>query len=59
MNFVPPIATGGGYVAASYVVFLALVVIYVAIMAAKLVRLERDLSDLTQRVDQQPTTDEH
>jgi hypothetical protein len=36
-----------GYVAAAYLVFLALVLIYVAIMASKLVRIERDLADLS------------
>jgi hypothetical protein len=33
-------------VAAAYLVFLALVLIYVAIMATKLARIERELSDL-------------
>jgi hypothetical protein len=35
-----------GYVAAAYLVFLALVLIYVAIMAAKLGRVQRDLQEL-------------
>lgn len=38
------------YVAAAYIVFLALVLVYVAIMAAKLGRIERELTDLTERV---------
>jgi hypothetical protein len=38
----------GGYVAAAYLVFFALVLIYVAIMATKLSRLERDLSELNE-----------
>jgi hypothetical protein len=37
-----------GYVAAAYLVFLALVLIYVAIMASKLVRIERDLAELSE-----------
>jgi hypothetical protein len=37
---------GGGYLAAAYVVFAALLVAYVAIMAAKLSRLERSLDEL-------------
>jgi hypothetical protein len=37
---------GGRYVAAAYVVFVALIVAYVAIMAAKLSRIERALDDL-------------
>jgi len=35
-----------GYVAAAYLVFLALVLIYVAIMAAKLGRVQRELQEL-------------
>ena len=38
----------GGYVAAAYLVFLALVLIYVAIMATKLARMERDLKELNE-----------
>ena len=37
---------GDGYVAAAYLVFLALVLIYVAIMAARLSRVERELAEL-------------
>jgi len=39
------------YLAAAYLVFLALVLLYVANMAARLSRLERDLAELT-RVDE-------
>ena len=45
----------GGYVAAAYLVFFALVLIYVAIMAAKLSRLERDLSELNELAEKQAT----
>jgi hypothetical protein len=41
-----PLHTAGKYVAAAYIVFVLLLVIYVGIMAAKLQRIERDLSDL-------------
>jgi hypothetical protein len=41
----------GGYVAAAYLVFVALVLIYVAIMATKLSRLERDLEELNELAD--------
>ena len=41
--------TGGNYVAAAYVVFLALVLIYVAIMATKLARIEKELNELQSR----------
>jgi CcmD family protein len=40
-----------GYVAAAYLVFFALVVIYLAIMAAKLARLERELGELNELAD--------
>jgi len=40
-----------GYVAAAYLVFFALVLIYVVIMAAKLSRFERELSELNELAD--------
>jgi len=43
-----PLDEAGPYVAAAYLVFFALVLIYVAIMAAKLGRIERDLTELTE-----------
>jgi CcmD family protein len=43
----------GGYVAAAYLVFFALVLIYVAIMAAKLSRIERELGELHDHLDRQ------
>jgi hypothetical protein len=42
--------TAGPYVAAAYIVFFAIVLIYVAIMASKLVRNERTLTELTDLV---------
>ena len=46
-----------GYVAAAYLVFFALVLIYVVIMASKLARFERELSELNELADHrtQPT----
>ncbi len=41
-----PLDEAGKYVAGAYVVFLILVLVYVAIMAAKLDRMRRDLTDL-------------
>ncbi len=41
-----PLNEAGKYVAGAYVVFLALIVVYVAIMAAKLQRIERELGEL-------------
>jgi hypothetical protein len=40
-----------GYVAAAYLVFLALILIYVLIMAAKLSRFEREVSELNELAD--------
>ena len=40
-----------GYVAAAYLVFLGLVLVYVAIMATRLARLERELVELTQETE--------
>ncbi len=37
-----------GYVAAAYLVFLALVLVYVAIMAVRLVRIEREVVELVE-----------
>jgi type II secretory pathway component PulM len=42
-----------GYVAAAYLVFLALVLIYVVIMAAKLARFEREVSELNELADRE------
>jgi hypothetical protein len=46
-----PLDDAGPYVAAAYLVFVALILIYVAIMAGKLVRIARDLAELTEIVD--------
>ena len=46
-----PLDDAGPYVAAAYLVFLALILIYVAIMAGKLVRIARELGELTQIVE--------
>ena len=45
--------SGGKYVAAAYCVFLAIVLIYVAIMASKLVRIERELHALAEPPEEQ------
>ncbi len=42
----------GGYVAAAYLVFLALLLIYIAIMAVRASRFERDLDDVLRLVEQ-------
>ncbi|HEY7618181.1 MAG TPA: hypothetical protein VH834_00355 [Solirubrobacteraceae bacterium] len=43
-----------GYVAAAYLVFFALVLIYLVIMATKLARFERELSELDELADRAP-----
>ena len=46
-----PLHTAGKYVAGAYIVFLAIVVIYVAIMAARLSRTHRDLARLKREIE--------
>jgi hypothetical protein len=46
-----PLHEAGKYVAGAYLVFLALVLIYVAIMATKLSRIERELIELNELAD--------
>jgi CcmD family protein len=41
-----PLDEAGKYVAGAYVVFFALILIYVSIMAARLARIERELGEL-------------
>jgi hypothetical protein len=55
-----PLDEAGKYVAAAYLVFLALILIYVAIMAGRLSRIERDLSEVTDLLETRgaPSEDE-
>ena len=53
-----PLDEAGRYVAAAYLVFLALILIYVAIMASKLSRIERDLTELNELVDRRREREE-
>ena len=46
-----PLDEAGKYVAGAYLVFLALVLIYVAIMAAKLARIDEELGELAELAD--------
>jgi hypothetical protein len=46
-----PENSNDGYVAAAYIVFFALVLIYVAIMAIRLGRVERDVRKLRENAD--------
>ena len=52
-----PLGEAGKYVAAAYLVVFTLVVIYVAIMAAKLQRIERELSELASFAEQRAGAD--
>jgi hypothetical protein len=49
-----PLHEAGKYVAAAYVVLFALVLIYVAIMAVRLGRFQRELGELTQLAQRSP-----
>ena len=44
-------ATGDGYVAAAYLAFLFLVLSYLAIMAVKLSRIEREVVEISELVE--------
>jgi hypothetical protein len=46
-----PLDEAGKYVAGAYLIFLALILIYVAIMATKLGRIEREIGELTEIVE--------
>ncbi len=43
-----PLDEAGKYVAGAYVVFLALILLYVAIIATKIARIERQISELVE-----------
>jgi hypothetical protein len=43
-----PLGDAGPYVAAAYLVFLGLILVYVGIMASKLVRIERQAAELNE-----------
>jgi hypothetical protein len=51
-----PLDDAGPYVAAAYLVFLALILIYVAIMASKLVRIARDLDEVADLIERRTET---
>lgn len=48
-----PLHSAGKYVAGAYVVFLAIVLVYVAIMAKRLRHTERDLVQLRRELEAQ------
>lgn len=49
-----PLDEAGKYVAAAYVVFVLLLLVYIAIMAAKLQRIDRQLGDLADLAEANP-----
>jgi len=48
-----PLGSSGKFVAGAYIVFLALILIYVAIMAVRAQRTERELAELQRDVEAQ------
>ena len=53
-----PLHSAGKYVAGAYIVFVALILIYVAIMARRLSHTERDLEQLRREVESRQTEDD-
>jgi hypothetical protein len=47
-----PLDEAGKYVAGAYLVFLTLVVVYVAIIGAKIARIDRELSELNETLEE-------
>ena len=47
-----PLDEAGQYVAGAYVVFLALILVYVAIIGAKIARIERELTELSELAEE-------
>ena len=46
-----PLDEAGKYVAGAYVVFLTLLVIYVAIIGAKIARIDREVTELNELLE--------
>ena len=53
-----PLHSAGKYVAGAYIVFVALILIYVAIMAGRLARIERDLGEVLDTLDRREISEE-
>lgn len=52
-----PLDDAGQYVAAAYIVFVVLLVVYVGIMATKLGRISRDLDELAELAERRQRAD--
>jgi hypothetical protein len=48
-----PLDEAGKYVAGAYVVLIALILIYVAIIGAKIARVEREVGELLEQVPEE------
>ncbi len=51
-----PLDEAGKYVAGAYIVFVALILIYVAILGAKISRIARELEELAEEPTDRPRT---
>jgi hypothetical protein len=58
MTLAATLPDNSGYVVAAYLVFFAMVVIYLGIMSARLARLERELVELNELAEQELQRDE-
>ena len=47
-----PLDEAGKYVAGAYVVFFTLIVVYISIIGAKVARIDRELGELVEMVDE-------
>ena len=52
-----PLHTAGPYVAAAYIVFVAILLIYLGIMAVRLTRTQRELARLKRELDAREDND--
>jgi hypothetical protein len=53
-----PLHAAGKYVAGAYIVFVVLIVVYVAIMAVRLGRTQRQLAELQREVQERAAEEE-
>jgi flagellar biosynthesis/type III secretory pathway M-ring protein FliF/YscJ len=54
-----PLHTAGKYVAAAYIVFVVMLVVYLGIMALRTSRTRRELSELRQELADREAPEEH
>lgn len=51
MNVIAAASTGGNYVALAYLVFVAVLALYLVIMANKLVKMQRTVSEIRNKTE--------